>query len=181
MADEWFEIVSGSALEQGDILLECPVYSLASDAVIEEGAEVTTYIEPIDAIILSQSCDLVEGREKIAQVVLCAAPTLTEIWATAGHALFKKENQSNLVNFRLNNLHPLERCTLSDLPREFSVVHFSNLYTLPIPFLRAHAAKYDKRLRLRSPYRELLSQRFSYFFNRIALCETPKFPASTKV
>jgi hypothetical protein len=66
----WYEEVTGSDLEQGDILTDCPTYSPAypgSSAV----NTVSVLRSDFDLVVLSQSCDLVTGREKLANVVLC--------------------------------------------------------------------------------------------------------------
>jgi hypothetical protein len=55
--------------------------------------------------------------------------------------------------------------------RELSIVHFREVFTLPVSFLRRVAEQKGHRLRLRSPYKEALASRFAAFFGRVALPE----------
>jgi hypothetical protein len=174
--DVWFDVVEGGELQQGDLLLAFPhtrpLFTFPRPADDEIEFDRVTY----DAIVLSQSCDLVEGREKIPDVVLCAAPTLAEAKATEGHALAKSENRTNLVRFALAGFHPLKEHVSDQISRPMSAVQFSLIFTAPVAYARAVAAAAGPRLRLRSPYREHVAQRFGYFFSRIALPDELKLP-----
>ena len=53
----WYRVVRGSELEQGDLLLGCPRFVIPPDATrVNAGLVVTR--ETVDAIVLTQSCDL---------------------------------------------------------------------------------------------------------------------------
>ncbi len=91
----WYTVVNEDAIEQGDIFRGCPVYlppdELAADLPTEEAkpaylpsgelaAELPTEEAKViefeckerNVIVLSQTCDLVKGREKVTEVLLCA-------------------------------------------------------------------------------------------------------------
>jgi len=53
--------------------------------------------------------------------------------------------------------------------RNALVVDFRQIFSLPVPYLRKHAASLGSRWRLQSPYREHFSQAFARFFMRVGL------------
>jgi hypothetical protein len=69
--------------------------------------------------------------------------------------------------------HPFNRPNVPGTPRlmkrEPSLVHFRQIYTLPLEFISEFAAGRGPRLRLKSPYREALAHRFGGFFQRVGL------------
>jgi hypothetical protein len=176
MSDDWYSIVQGRELQQGDILLDCPIYSLPLVYPPRDGVRVTAEVGEMDQIILSQSCDLVEGQEKLEQVVMCAVPTLLEAQATSGHSLAKRDNRLQLIKHRLVSFHPLKEVKFEKIERPMSVVTFSMVATLPVAYVREFAAAQKHRLRLKSPFREHLAQRFAIFFGRIGLPEELTLP-----
>src|SRR5438552_3679477 len=68
----WFQLTSGDRLEQGDILEACTVFLPPEELIRGETALGNFEAEERDLIVLSQSCDLVKGREKVSDVVCCA-------------------------------------------------------------------------------------------------------------
>src|SRR5207249_11503974 len=89
MPTDWFEVVSGRDLEQGDIIPDCPVYSAVFPLSVNE--PVTEINERLyDVVVLSQSCDLVLEREKLSDVVLCPLFTRSVIENDSTHALARK-------------------------------------------------------------------------------------------
>ena len=69
----WYRVVRGSELEQGDLLLGCPRFVIPPDATrVDTGLVVTR--ETVDAIVLTQSCDLVVRSDRDCEatdVLLC--------------------------------------------------------------------------------------------------------------
>ena len=61
----WYAPVSGDEIAQGDILEDCSVYSPRDEDI--SGKPAFDWAER-DVIILTQSCDLVKGREKVSAV-----------------------------------------------------------------------------------------------------------------
>ena len=67
----WYAVVEGDAIKQGDILESCPVFlppeNLATTYKDTEPKTSVKWIE-LDLIVMSQSCDLAKGREKVDDV-----------------------------------------------------------------------------------------------------------------
>ena len=168
MTYPWYCLVNGDELEQGDILECCPVFSPPPNLTLNslQEQEVDFIWEQRDVIIMSQSCDLVKGNEKITEVLLCAVWNLSEL--TEGH-LSTKKGREEARRGQLPAHHLLNGCDLPDAEREFRVVDFHRIYALPLDFTREFATKNQKRIRLLSPYREHLSQAFARFFMRVGL------------
>ena len=102
MADPWYDLVEGDELQQGDILLKCPVYKTVITFPLVPDQIVDLEFSIHDLIVLSQSCDLVKGQKKfVREIVLCGAPTLTQARATANHTLANRQSRENLVKYSL--------------------------------------------------------------------------------
>jgi hypothetical protein len=162
----WYEIVRESAVEQGDILELCPVF-LPPEDLDEHSATVTSFrwVER-DVIVLSQTCDMVEGREKIPTVLLCALWQRSEL--TEGF-LATPKGMEETRRGNLPGLHVLAPCALPAFEREVRIVDFRRVYTLPLAFFRRRATSTGDRIRLLPPYREHLAQAFARFFIRVGL------------
>ena len=80
---DWYCLATGDDLEQGDILESCPVF-LPPESLAEKSLESATFhYKNYDVIVMSQSCDLVKGSEKLSDVLLCAVWKQSEL--TTGH------------------------------------------------------------------------------------------------
>ena len=77
----WYADSEGDEIEQGDVFEACPVYLPTADA--REHGIVDFEWEERDLIVLSQTCDLVKGREKLTEVLLCSVWNRSEL--TTGH------------------------------------------------------------------------------------------------
>ncbi len=175
----WFGIVDGDDIEQGDILEGCPVFLPPNDLVI--GAETTARFvwQRQDLIVMSQSCDLSKGREKVDDVLLCAVWKRSELSGVDNH-LGKDEGMEEARKGRLPAFHVLAASALPGFEREIRVVDFRRVHSLPVSFVR-NAAKEARRLRLLPPYREHLSQSFARFFMRVGLpVDIPPFTGKKK-
>lgn len=165
---EWYEVVRGSTLEQGDILTRCPVPVIQSTLEVGEGGEISAEIEKHDVCVLTQSCDLLNKKAKT--VLLGAVVAWPKVVETAPSDLaFHKEKgrrkvqQGAILNFCLLHRRRLE-------PRmQWSVVDFRTLFTLPPALVEAHAERQGQRLRLKPPYKEHLAQAFARFHMRVGL------------
>ena len=122
--------------------------------------------------MLSQSCDLVKGRENVQQVLVCALWRLSDL--TSGHLSTPK----GLEDARRGNLpgfHMLAESDVQDFEREVRIVDFHYIWTLPVEYLRRRLAQ-AIHLCLLSPYREHLSQAFARYFMRVGLpLDIPNF------
>jgi hypothetical protein len=161
----WFGVVDGEEVQQGDILEGCPVFLPPKDLAVGIKQEGTFIWKDQDLIVMSQSCDLVKGRTKIDDVLLCSVWNRSEL--KTGH-LAQDAGMEEARRGQLPTFHVLAACEIEGFEREVRVVDFRRVYSLPVPFIRDRAA-IAKRLRLLPPYREHLSQSFARFFMRVGL------------
>ncbi len=68
----WYRVVQGTDLSQGDLLDRCPVFRPPAD-LTEPWEEAAFTWQEWDVIVMTQTCDIVPGREKVTEVLLCAA------------------------------------------------------------------------------------------------------------
>lgn len=66
----WYDFADGGNLEQGGIIPNCPCFLPVEK--IAPGESITLDWHQRDLIVLSQTCDLVAGREKLTDVLLAA-------------------------------------------------------------------------------------------------------------
>ncbi len=177
----WYAAVSGDELEQGDILLRCPVFQIPAEA--ESPATTTVQVDVFErnAIVMSQSCDLAirdDGRCNLDEVILCRVYFKDEL---RSHPRFGKQDQWEMARKgRLPAYHVLNKCDLSEISKDFAadfmLVDLRQVYSLPVPLVRQLARNQNPRVRLLPPYREHLSQAFARFFMRVGLpVDVPPF------
>ncbi len=112
-ANDWYEIVVGDSLEQGDIFRDCPIYRLEDmrPSAIED-VESAPVIEVFlyDVVVLSQSCDLQvgQGKQKIQHVVLCPIQGRSAVENNKEHVLSKK----GMLGKAAKGEHPAFCCLL---------------------------------------------------------------------
>jgi hypothetical protein len=160
----WYGVVDDTTVEQGDVFDDCPILRVPSDFSPSEPGLVRTTWDARDVIVLSQSCDLVIGREKVSDVLVCSASYRSELPEVAK----TNDKMEKLRKSALPRYHLLNTCDLEGHAREFRVVDFATATSLPLAYLR-HRTKLGARLRLLHPYREHLSQAFARFFMRVGL------------
>lgn len=170
MSDDWYAVVDGAGLEQGDILPRCPVYQLAElPFPIPNGYAPTIDIVVYDLIVMSQSCDLL--NDKVETVLLAQVegwPAFVAANATANPFVKSREYRKKLVDGVIP-AYSLLNTFVGPPPMPWSVVNFHRLVTLPKTYLTRFAPTLGPRLRLRSPYLEHLSQAFARYFMRVGL------------
>jgi hypothetical protein len=166
-ADTWFEVYHGSQLMQGDVLFACEVMHWQA---IPDGQTDEVHYDAVatDVIVLTQSCDL-EHEGKTEFVLLAEVVNYDALVASDPNS--KYAAKSFRVNCARGRIPQLALLPPFDGPPEitWSLVDFSHLYTMPKAFVEGHAASAGQRLRMRSPYREHLSQAFGYYFMRVGL------------
>lgn len=162
----WYETVHDDTLEQGDIFENCPVFFPPDDLAEMPLVEAVFTWKEQDVVVLSQTCDMVVGREKISEALLCPVWLRSEL--TEG-LLATSKGMEEARRGNLPGFHVLASCELPGFEREVRVVDFRRVYSLPLSFLRRRAATTEGRLRLLTPYREHLSQAFARFFMRVGL------------
>src|SRR5438552_13741613 len=114
----WYRLIQGTDLAQGDLLEHCPVFLPPADLALAPLSEVAFEWQERDVIVMSQSCDLVPGREKVTEILLCAVWGRSEL--TTGHLATAR----GLEDARRGNLpgyHLLAPCGLPDFNRELRV------------------------------------------------------------
>lgn len=169
---DWFEIVEGTDLLQGDILPKCPVFVPDRELSwpLSTQSSLGLRVDLIDLIVLTQSCDLVNN--KVSEVLLARVLSWTEVVrdeVQKGNEFVKSPRfRKQLIEGAVPGLSLLHKREQAP-PLEWSVVNFYQLHTLPQILLSAFAAGIHPRLRLRSPYREHLAQAFARFFMRVGL------------
>lgn len=168
---DWYEIVSGESLEQGDLLTHCPLPFLVSP--VQEGAEVVVDIEYFDVVILTQSCDL--ANDKIKHVVCCPHFSASDT-VRLDPELVKKDKLHSIRKGQQYQYLLLNSFPDALLPLALRIVDFGRPFFLPKSLVESLAASQGNRLRLRSPYREHLSQGFARFFMRVGLPQDIRLP-----
>ncbi len=168
MVYPWYELISLSDdILQGDFVEDCPI--IIPPKSLEEDQEIT--IKLLNAIVLSQSCDLENGKIEI--VLVCPYSNLEEFLSSHpnskdGSKKGREKVIENLLQGNYPSYHFLqkdENCNLHD----FIIVDFKNVYGVHYDYLKSHILKIKKRTRLLPPYREHLSQAFARYFMRVGL------------
>jgi hypothetical protein len=178
MTDAWYEIVeAGVSLTQGDIIFRCPLLTWKNDAVEENLKEAAIAIEA-DILVITQACDL--ENSNVTNIALCAHWALSayrDDWELARQAQGKTKKddawRSHCDSIRNGYVWSKVMLNGSDAGTpgmEHRIVDFLQVYTLPRLFLESLVAQRgESRFRLRSPYREHVSQAFARFFMRVGL------------
>jgi hypothetical protein len=141
----WFSLVSGVDVEQGDIFENCPVFFPPDDLAEIPLVEAVFAWKEQDVIVLSQTCDMVQGREKITEALLVPIwkrSELTEGFLSTTKGM-EEARRGNLPGF-----HVLASCDLPSREREVCIVDFRRVYSLPLTFLRRRSSVTPDRLRL---------------------------------
>jgi hypothetical protein len=169
---DWYEVVEGPTLRQGDILFGCPVLRVPGDLAWPPAPGVKHAVEAVvaDLVVMTQSCDL--DNDKVQDVLLAQVVSWDDVVkeeVARGNGVVKSRNfRRALIAGNVPGQALLHKCDRPPgLP--WSVVSFPRLVTVPKDFLARFAADRGPRLRLRSPYREHLAQAFARFFMRVGL------------
>jgi hypothetical protein len=162
----WWLPTDGDLLMQGDHLSRCPVPLFQPEFGSGEAGPKLVDVPERDCVVLTQSCDL--DNDKAPLVALCAVFTLPHFEAVnkqfAQQGVWERVRQG-----RVEGLHLLASPTDPSDNRASLVVDFRQIYSLPVGYLRSHAAHLGRRWRLQSPFLEHLSQAFARFFMRVGL------------
>lgn len=150
-------------LSQGEYLIECPVVLVAD--IPEAGDELDARVEIRNLLVMTQSCDLAQGKAK--SVALCAIYSLEEL-AKENSTYLNRKNWENVRQGRVEGWHMVPGFSNFN-NQEALVVDFRQIYSLPIIFLNKFIARSKSRQRLRSPYLEHTAQSFARFFMRVGL------------
>lgn len=163
MTNWYSESASKEALEQGDLLLNCPIVLPPSKGKPEEWTDFT--IDNYDVVILTQSCDLANGKIKLVQV--CPFSTLSDFCITNPHFNNYKSKESIRRGY-LPGYHLLNKCEFLEND-DFLIVDFKTAFSVSFLFLEEFKNFTKTRIRTNSPYKEHLSQSYARFFMRVGL------------
>jgi hypothetical protein len=163
-AVSWWTLATGEGLMQGDYLPHCLVPLFRPDFGRRTTAAVA--VEERDCVVLTQSCDL--ENDKAALVALCPVFSLPDFEAV-NKQFAQKGVWERVRQGRMEGLHLLASPTEPANNRASFVADFRQIYSLPVGYLRGHAAALGPRWQLRSPFLEHLSQAFARFFMRVGL------------
>lgn len=168
---DWWTAASGDGHEQGDLLRAIPVIQI-DEVDLAGDAKVTTRVQTIDAIIVTQTCDL--DNAKVPNILL-ARVVSWEAFATAQSAAGNTAVRSSAFRRNLirGDIPPLtllhERATQPSLP--WSIVDLRELHVIARrrldEFIQQPGNR--RRLRLSSPYKEHFAQAFARFYMRVGL------------
>ncbi len=170
MTYPWYETVNDddNQLRQGDFIANCPIL-VPPSTLSEEELEIS--FQEIDSIILSQSCDLVNGKIEI--VLVCPYYSLETFLnglpQDQQSSKAKKKQIDQLRKGYLPGYHLLNQDTQIDILDDYQVVDFRNVYGINFSSLLSIAESSTNRVRLLPPYREHLSQAFARYFMRVGL------------
>lgn len=164
-AATWWIQVEGPNLTQGDYLPQCLVPFFKPDYGVGERIQEVP-VEDYDCVVLTQSCDLENNKAPL--VALCPIHSISAFEEV--NPKFKKKGEWERV--RQGKIEGLHLFASPDNPNDNQgclVADFRQVYSLPIDYLKQHAASLGQRWRLRSPYLEHFSQAFARFFMRVGL------------
>lgn len=162
----WYGTTTGNTLSQGDILIN---FNVVVPSAIVEGDSASAEVRTIDAIVMTQTCDIEQG--KVKSLLLCPcwdfwafvenAEKKGQIWSTAHR---KTLRQGNMPGYFLANDANQDGIELGLI-----IIDFHEVYTAPTILVSSFAATVGNRLRMLPPYREHLAQAFARFFMRVGL------------
>lgn len=169
MNEQWYEVLTKSSqILQGDVIKNCP-FIRPPNEVLQKGDVVHLKVSITDGIVMSQSCDLEE--EKIDLVMIC--PLLPLDFLAKEEPFYAGKLGKNKI--RTGDVYPyhmLDTCKIKGFESDFQIVSFKDVFSVDIAALKTLAYRNGDRLRLKSPYREHLSQAFARYFMRVGLPST---------
>lgn len=166
---DWYKIINCSDnITQGDIFLNFPITEVSNYEEIlfsDKPEEIEADIELTysDFIVLTQPCDIAQGKPELKNIILCSIHDVEESGFGKG-SLCEILKGTRPQFYMMNQYKDREMFNFN-----FHIVNFNNIQMIPIDVLKKYADKLPERLRLLPPYREHLSQAFAKYFMRIGL------------
>lgn len=167
---DWYtEAKQDEQIEQGDIFFKCPIFSPDPEfdfseinfKNLEQFAEMKLNIYTSDVIVLTQSCDI--ANDPVDNIIVAR---IYDVINVQSNNILKEILASKRPPY-----HLIGKKDYGDLRMNYQIVDFSSLYSIPTAMLEKYKDHHGKRIRINSPYLELLSQRFGNFFSRVGLPE----------
>ncbi len=185
MPDSWYDIVdSGKPLSQGELIFDCPLITWKGEKITHvdklnpEILQAATQAIRADVIVMTQACDL--ANNKVDNVILCPHLSIDD-FKKSWEDDYRKKMQNptpkswkstcdSICNGFIWNLSMLNSGDVGGKKINKRIVFFNEIYTIPQVFLESLIKIPDtKRIQLKPPYREHLSQAFARFFMRVGL------------
>jgi hypothetical protein len=167
--------ITDNSFEQGDLLKDCPIIIPPASLPNETPEEIDVEVQKYNVVILTQSCDLVNGKISIVQVC--------PYWKMEDYSFIKnaqvKEKAKKQEQLRMGlipGIHLLNKCEINGHESDYLIADFRNVYGVDYSFLKEFIKNAAERIRLNPPYREHLSQAFARYFMRVGLpTDIPSF------
>ena len=169
----WYEIAPDSTLMQGDLIDHFP-FAVNYREIPEGSTNATVDVEIYDIIILSQSCDL-DKETKIKFVMVCPYWSLELVSQKQPHLMDENKREAIRRGYQ-HNYVLLNKNKIDGFEKDFFIVDFKYAFSTPLSYLKTITAKKERRLRLKSPYREHLSQSFARYIMRVGIERTEEIP-----
>lgn len=163
---DWYGLVNDASLQQGDIFYALPIYHPSFDDSMVEASITDVDIKAFDVIVLSQSCDLEQG--KIENVLVSPFWHIDQI-ENLSSELVSAGNKDRVRRGEMPGYHMLAACELEGFMSPIRVVSFRQVFSIPFEFIVSLAKQPTPRHRLLPPYREHLAQAFARFIMRVGL------------
>jgi hypothetical protein len=197
-SDPWYTTAKDEKLNQGDLLTACPILwpkpatewiqqsstatGIASEG-LRQGSDTRTQYQMMvrvsNVVVMTQSCDLT--NEKTGFVLICPFYSFSDLLERINkenpkHKSNKKHifgvlrgTVNNIVSGTTVSKYLLGPCILKNWVRGMCIVDFERAVSMPYSYIKVISDSQKVRLRIKSPYREHLSQAFATFFMRVAL------------
>lgn len=164
----WYtEVDASEPINQGDIFFKCPImmpdpefdFSNLDLKDLNNFEKVELKIYTTNVIVLTQSCDIVNDPG-VDNIILARIDDV-------------KGESNTLLKEVLSNKRPpyhlLGKNENGTIQMNYQIVDFTSLYSISTALLEKFKQEHGVRLRLNSPYLELMSQRFGNLFSRVGL------------
>lgn len=159
----WYSIIGETeSINQGDIIENCPI--MIPPRTIGSGGGIDVDLDEFDVIVMSQSCDLENGKVKFA----LACPVY-KIGDFINRNNFYADKKTSLRQGHVIHYQMLHECTITGFECEHLIVDFKRIFSIDYKFLKDFVKDKGARKRLLPPYREWLSQMFARSFMRVGL------------
>lgn len=169
MTFDWYSVVSGAALEQGDILTAFPLYTVEHRAGVGE-TEIEILETTRNVVVLTQTCDI--ENQKVSEILVAEVIDYEKAVAAGSATGYMKSEKfrKDAVNGALPAQHLLP--PHENPPMRWSLVEFHHIYSSPLALAQQFAGSAGDRLRLVPPYKEHLAQGIARYFMRVGLPTT---------
>ncbi|MEQ6389292.1 hypothetical protein RZN22_08170 [Bacillaceae bacterium S4-13-58] len=183
MSYPWYKVVGPEIIvSQGDIIPECPV------TVLKETDEHPFYTveggyKP--CVVMTQACDLENGKPKVAEITLCPIEPVINFlqsevekkYGNNGQVPYEqigKKKKANVFDELRKGNYPkfylLDKFRESGFEFGYHIVSLGKTFKVPVNSLNKIVQESKKdRLRLLPPYREHLANAFAFNYYRIGL------------